>query len=41
MISASAGGRVECSLGHIRPLLSERRGLLGKVGGGERLSGSL
>lgn len=39
MISAPAGGRVECGPGQIGLLLSERRGLLGRVGGGERLSG--
>ena len=34
MISAPSGGRVECGPGHIGLLLSERRGLLGRVGGG-------
>ena len=41
VISAPAGGKVECSPGHIRSLLSERRGLLLKVGGGDRLWGGL
>ena len=41
VISAPAGGKVERSPGHIRSLLSERRGLLLKVGGGERLWGGL